>query len=200
MSATTRPVSRLSQLDLNKVYAYADYLTWQFSDRIELIKGKIFEKSPAPSTAHQRIATSLTGLIWAHFQGKSCQVFSAPFDVRLPRTGKADDQIFTVVQPDLCVICDQSKLDERGCVGAPDLVVEILSPGNSSKEMKEKFEAYEEAGVREYWLVNLLDKVALVYVLDESGKYFGLPPVTEQDLLRSRIFPDLAVDLKTVFA
>ncbi len=105
----------------------------------------------------------------------------------------------TVVQPDLCVICDESKLDEQGCAGAPDLVVEILSPGNSTKEMREKFRVYEEAGVREYWIVNPAEKVVLIYILDAGGKYAGLAPVTEEDPLRAHIFPELVIDLKVVF-
>ncbi len=106
----------------------------------------------------------------------------------------------TVVQPNLCVVCDESKLDEQGCAGAPDLVVEILSPGNSTREMRDKFSVYEEASVREYWMVNATEKIVLIYVLNAEDRYIGLAPLTGEDLLRSSIFPDLCIDLKEVFA
>jgi Uma2 family endonuclease len=128
-------------------------------------------------------------------------VFSAPFDVRLTRKAKAShEEITTVVQPDLCVICDLSKLDERGCLGAPDLVIEILSSGNSKKEMREKFEVYQESGVREYWLVNPTDENVIIYTLNEQGIYIGLAPYIAGDMLRSAIFPELLIDLGEVFA
>lgn len=193
------PITDISQLDLNGSYTYADYLLWQFEERVELIRGKLFKMSPAPNTQHQRISRVLAYRLSAFFINQRCEMFSAPFDVRLPVSRKKG-QDTTVVQPDLCVICDPNKLDERGCAGAPDLVIEILSPGNSKKEMREKFEVYEEAGVREYWLVNPLDNVVLVYVLNEAGKYIGLAPVTEDQELRAAIFPELLIDLKEVFA
>ena len=104
-----------------------------------------------------------------------------------------------MVQPDLCVVCDVAKLDQRGCVGAPDLIIEILSPGNTKKEMKEKFSLYEESGVREYWLVQPVDNTVLVYVLNEDGKFIGLQPFTEDEYISPTIFPDLSIDLMEVF-
>lgn len=192
------PITDISQLDLNGSYTYADYLLWQFEERVELIRGKLFRMSPAPNRRHQTMLGELHLQIAPFFKKQHCQVFLAPFDVRLS-VSKRKGQDTTVVQPDLCVICDLDKLDERGCAGAPDLIIEILSPGNSKKEMREKFEVYEEAGVREYWLVNPLDNVVLVYVLNEAGKYIGLAPVTEDQELRAAIFPDLVIDLKEVF-
>lgn len=193
------PITDISQLDPNGSYTYDDYLLWQFEERVELIRGKLFKMSPAPNTRHQRMLGELHVQLRSCFNKQICQVFLAPFDVRLP-VSRRKGQDTTVVQPDLCVICDPNKLDERGCAGAPDLVIEILSPGNSKKEMREKFEVYEEAGVREYWLVNPLDNVVLVYVLNEAGKYIGLAPVTEDQELRAAIFPELLIDLKEVFA
>jgi len=192
------PITDISQLDLNGFYTYADYLLWQFEERVELIRGKLFRMSPAPNRRHQTMLGELHLQIAPFFKKQHCQVFLAPFDVRLP-INKRKGQDTTVVQPDLCVICDPDKLDERGCAGAPDLIIEILSPGNSKKEMKEKFEVYEEAGVREYWLVNPSDNVVLIYVLNEAGKYIGLAPVTEDQELRAAIFPNLVIDLKEVF-
>lgn len=112
---------QLSDLDLSKTYTYADYFKWQFDERLELIKGKIFEMSPAPSRSHQRISAVLTAKLVNYLKGKPCQIYAAPFDVRLPRVSKDDAAIYTVLQPDICVICDLSKLDERGSLGLPIL-------------------------------------------------------------------------------
>ncbi|MBX2926852.1 MAG: Uma2 family endonuclease [Saprospiraceae bacterium] len=194
-----KPVTKLSDLDPEGSYTYADYMLWQFQERVELIRGRLFRMSPAPNLMHQRISQGLNRCLLNFFYQKPCQVFAAPFDVRLS-VGSKRGKDSTVVQPDLCVVCDESKLDEQGCAGAPDLVVEILSPGNSGKEMKEKFRVYEEAGVREYWIVNPAEHLALVYILHAEGRYIGLAPVTEEDPLRSHIFPELVIDLKEVFA
>lgn len=195
-------ITSLDQLDPNGTYTYADYLLWRLEERIELIRGKIFKMSPAPSVRHQEVSMNLTTILAPHFKKAPCKLFSAPFDVRLPKKNvKKGGKTHTVVQPDLCVICDLSKLDERGCEGAPDLVIEILSPGNSRKEMKEKFEVYEESGVKEYWIVNPTEKMVQVFLLDEEkGKYFGIQPFVEDDMMPSHVFPDLKVDLMEVFA
>ena len=149
-------ITSLSQLDPNGIYSYADYLTWKFEQALEVIKGKIFPMS-GPSRIHQKISWQLSGTFFNHFKQHRCEAYAAPFDVRLydkKKSQKADKDIFTVVQPDLCVICDLTKLDDRGCLGAPDLIVEILSPGNSTREMKIKKELYAESGVKEYWIVD----------------------------------------------
>jgi len=197
-SIANKPITSLSQLDPEGVYTYADYLNWQFQERVELIRGRLFPMSPAPNTFHQQILGALNFCLYGHFLGKQCQVFAAPFDVRLPVSRKKG-QTTTVVQPDLCIICDASKLDNQGCDGAPDLIIEILSPGNSKKEMREKYQVYEESGVREYWLVYPLDREVRVYVLNEEGKYIGLAPVLEDEVLRSAVFSGLEVDLGMVF-
>jgi len=201
MSTATLPkiVTQFSDLDPEGYYTYADYLLWQFQERVELIKGRIFKMSPAPNMSHQRVSGNLSRELLNYFYKKSCQVFIAPFDVRLPVKDKKGRNS-TVVQPDLCIICDESKLDEQGCNGAPDWVIEILSPGNSRFEMREKFRIYEEAGVREYWIVNPAERIVLQYVLNESGQYSGLAPATEEDQLRPHIFPDWVIDLKEVFS
>ena len=110
-----------------------------------------------------------------------------------------NNAVVTVVQPDLCVICDPEKLDDRGCIGAPDLVVEILSPGNSKTEMRDKFDLYEEAGVKEYWLVHPDERTVQIYQLNESGKYIGLRPFVDDDSITTPIVPGLMVDLRDVF-
>lgn len=199
MDTSAQPIiTDLSQLDPEGRYTYADYLMWRFKERVELIRGKLLRMSPAPNRMHQEVATQLTRHFANFFAGKICRVYTAPFDVRLPVSRRLG-QDTTVVQPDLCVICDPAKLDEHGCAGAPDLVVEILSPGNSSREMGEKFRVYEEAGVREYWIANPEEKVVLIYVLNDKGAYIGLAPVTVDSPLRASIFPELAIDLREVF-
>ena len=117
-------ITNINQLDLSKTYTFADYLTWKFQERIELIRGKIFQMSPAPNRYHQRVSSNLHGMFWSVLKGNTCGLYSAPFDVRLINFKKSSDenQIFTVVQPDLCIICDREKLDDKGCIGSPDLV------------------------------------------------------------------------------
>jgi Uma2 family endonuclease len=194
-------ITDINQLDLEGTYSYADYLTWQFKERVELFKGKVLKMSPAPSVKHQRAASNLHYSFRSHFKSNQCQIFFAPFDVRLydrRKSSKANKEIYTVVQPDLCVICDEKKLDTKGCNGAPDLVIEILSPGNTKREMDQKYELYQEAGVKEYWLVEPADEAVFVYTLNEEGVYIGLKPATTT--LVSRLFPDLVLELNEVFA
>ncbi len=160
-------ITSLSQLDLTKTYSYADYVLWQFKERVELLRGKIMAMSPAPNNLHQKALFELSGIFYQHFKFQTCQVRFAPYDVRLLDSKKShkDKDIFTVVQPDLCVICDESKIEDRGCLGAPDLIVEILSPGNSDKEMKFKYDLYQENGVREYWIIHELSRRFLLKLL-----------------------------------
>jgi len=149
-------------------YTYTDYLQWNFEERLELIRGRIFKMSPAPNTTHQKISFRLS-IILSPCLKKNCQVFIARFDVSLPvKNRKKDYEVNTVVQPYLCVLCDESKLDERGCCGAPDLMVEILSPGNTRKEMRIKPKLYEESGVKEYWIISQVKENVMVFVLDEQ--------------------------------
>jgi len=168
-------ITQLSQLDLTASYSYADYLTWQLNETVELIKGKIQLMSPAPNVKHQRLSIYLSSRLFYYFENKACQVFSAPFDVRLYDRTKSllvNKEITTVVQPDICVICDNSKLDEQGCNGAPDWIIEILSKGNSKKEVKIKHALYAESGVKEYWLVFPYEEVVQQFVLnDENNSY-----------------------------
>jgi Uma2 family endonuclease len=189
---------QLADLDLNKVYTYADYYKWQFDERVELIKGKIFKMSPAPSATHQRLSSRLHTAIGSYLWGKKCELFSAPFDVRLPRKTSKDEDIITVLQPDLCVICDPSKIEERGCLGAPDLVVEVLSPGNSRKELKNKFDVYEEAGVKEYWIVDPIRQTLQINKL-ENGQYKPMRALTAGDIVTTEILPDFSLNVEELF-
>jgi Uma2 family endonuclease len=192
------PVMTFAELDLNKVYTYADYFKWQFEERVELIKGRIFKMSPAPNRIHQKLSGDIHGQLWSFLKGNKCQVFSAPFDVRLPRKSKNDKDIVTVLQPDICVICDPSKLDERGCLGAPDIVVEILSPGNNAKELKNKYEVYEESGVKEYWVVSPQDNTFIIYTLI-NGKYDASRLMVAGDVVTSSVLEGFSLDLTELF-
>ena len=194
-------ITDINQLDVNGTYTYADYLLWRFKEQVELLRGKLFKMSPAPREIHQRVLNEINFELMSFFRNKTCRVYPAPFDVRIPAKGTkgmTDNQIYTIVQPDLCVVCDLEKIDGRGCVGAPDLVVEILSPSNSRKDLKDKYELYQEAGVPEYWIVDADDKAIYRYVL-EGDTYIGLPPVSEGDVFSSRKFPEMKIDTKLIF-
>jgi Uma2 family endonuclease len=195
-------ITALSQLDLNKTYSYADYLTWQFGEIVELVKGKISTMSPAPSVSHQRIELKLALEIGNYFKGKKCELFVAPFDVRLYDRKKsilANQDIHTVVQPDLCVICNPEFLDEQGCNGAPDWIIEILSKGNSKREMQVKYELYREAGVSEYWIVYPNDCAIHQFVLNENERYDLVKMFTDDDVATSYLFPELEIKLEEIF-
>jgi Uma2 family endonuclease len=193
-------ITNIKQLDLNGSYTYADYLLWQFKDRVEIIKGKIFKMSPAPSRSHQEISMTVTLILAKFLKNQPCKLYAAPFDVRLInfKESTKDNQITSVVQPDLCIVCDKSKLDDKGCIGAPDLIIEILSPGNSNREMTIKFDLYEENGVKEYWIVNQSEKTILIYVLKEN-RFIGLKPIVESGRVESPTFPSLKFSVKNIF-
>ncbi|GAB4023610.1 Uma2 family endonuclease [Spirosoma koreense] len=191
-------ITDISQLDPNGTYTYADYLKWQFDESVELIKGKLYRMSPAPKRAHQLAVSHLLVDISNYLGDKRCDVYTAPFDVRLPiRTDRKPDQLHTVVQPDICVVCDLSKLDDDGCLGAPDWIIEITSPRTTRNDFREKFDLYEESGVREYWIVQPKEKAVNVYVLEE-GRY-ALVDVYESGDIPSCIFPDLLVSHERIF-
>ncbi len=194
-------IKNLSQLDPNGVYTYADYLSWKIEQALELIKGKIF-KMAAPSRKHQDVSREITLALGNHFKNHRCKLYSAPFDVRLFDKQKsilADKNIYTVVQPDLCIICDLKKLDDRGCLGAPDLIIEILSPGNSNREMKIKKNLYAESGVLEYWIVDPNSEIITRFNLETDDNY-GRPYIfLSEDIMPSIIFTDFSLNLKEVF-
>jgi len=189
----------VAEPDPSYTYTYADYLQWKFLERLELFRGKIF-KMGAPNTLHQVVTGNLYGEIRNFLKGKSCKVFVAPYDIRLPvQNRKKDDEITTVVQPDVCIVCDPSKVDERGVCGAPDLVIEVLSPGNSQKEVRYKYELYEEAGVREYWVVNPTEQNLIVFLLTEEGEFGSGRMYTNGDKLAMNILPGYSINVTEIF-
>jgi Uma2 family endonuclease len=190
---------QFADLDLSKTYTYADYLKWTFDERLELIKGKIFKMSPAPGSVHQLISGAVFNELYNYLKRKPCKVFSAPFDVRLIRRSVDDKDITTVVQPDICVICDARKVDEKGCIGAPDIVVEILSPGNNKKELQNKYEVYEDAGVLEYWIIHPTEKTFFKYTLTDGG-FQASKLLTVGSEVTTPILPGFVLSLDELFA
>jgi Uma2 family endonuclease len=158
-------------------HTYGDYRRWPEDMRYELIDGISYAMAPAPSLRHQEVLLELARQVANALRDNPCRPFIAPFDVRLPRANEADDRIDTVVQPDLSVICDRTKLDDRGCRGAPDWVVEVLSPATAAHDQILKRDVYERAGVREYWLVHPVDRVVTSYRQEVAG--FGRPDIRE---------------------
>ncbi len=182
-----------------ELFTYGDYRNWTDDDRWELIDGVPYDMSPAPSPRHQLLLAQLLRQFTNYLDGKPCLAIPAPFDVRLPEADENDDQVATVVQPDLSVICDRSKLDNAGYRGAPALVMEILSPKTAQKDLTIKFVRYERAGVPEYWIVDPAARNVKVFSLGANGRY-GEPSVyPEASHPRVKIFPDLEIDLKAVF-
>ncbi len=185
---------------LNQRFTYKDYLSWTDDrERWELINGVAYDMSPAPTRWHQDITGSLFALLKNYLKDKDCRVYIAPFDIRLPGGFKTDNDVDTVVQPDISVFCDESKLDDRGGNGAPDLIIEILSPSTASKDLKEKFFLYERVGVKEYWVVDPANRTLTVFVLGESGKYVRGVVYAGEDILKTVLFEGLEIRMEEVF-
>ncbi len=175
-------------------FTYGDYSQWSEDERWELINGEAFAMS-APSRLHQEIVLELGRQIANYLKGKSCKPYIAPFDVRLPKNNEQDDKIDTVVQPDISVICDKNKLDDKGCRGAPDWIIEILSPSTAIRDMDVKYQLYQQVGVKEYWIISPTEKWGMKYILNENKTYnqpkiFSLSETTQVSL-----FPDLLIEL-----
>ena len=196
-----REIVSLEQLDLaNGRYSYADYLTWEFEQMVEIIKGKILPMA-APSRRHQEISRELNFLLYKYFMTNPCMFFAAPFDVRLydkRKSIKANKDVFTVVQPDVCAVCDEAKLDKKGCFGSPDLVVEILSPGNTQHDLRRKYALYEEHGVSEYWIVFPGDRTITVFTL-QNGRYEVAGEYAEPGPVPCATLPEFVIDWTEVF-
>ena len=183
----------LPQLKI-EYHTYADYTDWPEDVRYELIDGIAYAMAPAPTRIHQHLVGELFRQVANALKNKPCQTFVAPFDVRLPHADEADEQIDTVVQPDVLVVCDPAKLDERGVRGAPDWVAEVLSPGSAKRDLIVKLAVHERAGVPEYWLLHPTDRLVTVYRLGEDGQY-GRPVISEmQGMLKIGVLPDVTID------
>ena len=193
------PITHFSQLDLSKTYTYADYLTWKFDEFVELIKGRVVRPMAGAGRRHQTVSRRLAYRIEDFLLDKQCEMFNAPFDVRLTSsTGNGDAQIRSVVQPDIFVVCDQAKLDERGCLGAPDWVIEIVSPGNTAHDTRTKFGLYEENGVREYWIVYPGQQTIEAYVL-ENERYELAAEYAQPGPMPVTTLPGLVLEWSQIF-
>jgi len=182
---------------------YHDYLNWPEGERREVIDGIPYFMSPAPSRMHQEISGELFFQIRSYLKGKGCKVYAAPFDVRLYNEDDYqydNNKIYNVVQPDITVICDDSKLDEKGAKGAPDFIVEIVSPSSTFLDYVKKLNLYGDYGVKEYWIINPIKKNILVYRISETGNY-GTPDIyTEGDSIKVSIFENLIIQLESIFS
>ncbi|GHV92056.1 hypothetical protein AGMMS50268_25590 [Spirochaetia bacterium] len=188
-----------SALDYNlyedQHYTYADMLEWDEDLRAEIIDGEVYLMSP-PARFHQEINSELHGQLWAFLKGKPCKLYPVPFGVRLfPKEDLSDD---TVVEPDIVVVCDHSKLDDRGCKGAPDLVIEILSPSNTQRDRIVKFRKYLAAGVREYWIVDPNQKTVEIHIL-KAGQYVTTVYDATEEAPVS-VLPGCKIKLQDVFS
>lgn len=180
-------------------FTYYDYLHWEDCHRYEIIDGILFDMSPAPGRTHQKISMELSRHLANFFDKKECEVYAAPFDVLLPEYEEADEDVRNVVQPDITIICDLSKLSEKGCRGAPDVVIEILSPHTAKKDMKYKLILYQRSGVKEYWVVDPSNKLLYQYRLGDNNQYGMASIFTEDEVFEPTLFPELTLDLKNIF-
>ena len=183
-----------------KHFSYADYKGWPDDERWELIDGVAYCMSPAPTSAHQALAGEFYWRIAAFLHGKSCRAFMAPFDVRLAEADATDDQVINVVQPDIVVYCDTSKIDQRGGKGAPEWIIEVLSPSTAARDQREKLALYERFGVEEYWLVHPGDRLLTIYRRNESGLYGRAQLFDEEATVTAPNFPELNFSLMEIFS
>ncbi len=185
-------------------FSYADYLDWSDGKPREIIGGIVYSLS-APFRKHAKATASLFGKTWSYINQRKgkCEIYHAPFDVRLPLNGEvSNDKIYNVVQPDICVICDPSKLDKRGCIGAPDLIVEVFSPSTGKRDMNEKYFLYEAAGVREYWIAYPDSQAVTVFILQPDGKFgdgITYEVINGQTQVPVKILEGLFIDLEEIF-
>jgi Uma2 family endonuclease len=189
----------VSEPDYSGSYTVKDYLSWTFDGLYEIIKGKVWKMSPAPTSDHQRIDRRIVRKMLPYFpEGENCELFYAPYDVYLIKEGDDLERATTVLQPDVCIVCDPKKIEKRGCIGAPDLVVEIISPSTAKKDMNDKFNIYEEFGVKEYWVVFPGEKAINIYTLVED-KYELFKSYSQDEELQSPLFEHLKFRLEEIF-
>ena len=185
-------------IDYNKVYTYGDYLKLEIDEMVEIIRGKILRMSPAPKVKHQTISINLSSKIYNALKGKTCKVYNAPIDVVLPINNKNRTKSTTVVQPDICVICDPSIIEENAVFGVPDFVIEIVVGKDVKRDTQYKYSIYEEAGVGEYWIVFGEMRFVEVFIL-ENGKYQRLNAFSEDDIIPVKTLPGLSISIDDIF-
>lgn len=183
----------------NKRYTYKDYLSCTKEEKYEIINGVPYAMSLVQSRVHQEISMRLVNEIYNYLKGKKCKVYAAPLDVRLCKEDLVDSDILDVVQPDITVVCDENKLDDRGVKGVPDLIIEIVSPSSTSLDYVKKLNLYGDYGVREYWIINPKTQKLLVYKIDNND-FYGEPEMyAREDKVKVGIFKELTIDLMEIF-
>lgn len=183
----------------NYGFTYGDYLTWQLDEMVELIKGRIFRMRPAPSTNHQSVLNRLYHSITNYFKEDSCKYFVAPTDVVFPFNLKDTNKATTVVQPDIFVVCDKSKITLNAVIGAPDWIIEIISPHTAKKDLQYKYEVYEEAEVKEYWTVFPRERAISIYFLNENNEYELSKTYEYKGKVSPLLYPEINFDLEKLF-
>lgn len=181
-------------------YTYADYVQWNDGKRWELICGIATDMTPSPSRQHQKILGNLHNQFYNYLRNKTCEVYLAPFDVRLTIESEKEHENDTVLQPDLSVVCDPNKLDDRGCKGAPDIVIEILSPETAKRDLTVKLAAYEQAGVLEYWIIHPGEKTVMIFSLNAENEYSKPTVYGVGDEIKVGLFDDLYISLENAFS
>ncbi|MCP4129449.1 MAG: Uma2 family endonuclease [bacterium] len=181
----------------NPKYTYADYLTWNDNQRWEIIEGKRYALPSGNPTRHQTTVGNIIGLMGSYF--KSWPYFGFFLDVRLGETPKIDESVINVVQPDIVGVYDESKLDNKGVTGSPDILIEILAPESMEKDWREKYDLYEKYGVRSYWIIDPGLKAAHIYILNDAGKFSQEARHEYEGIIESAIYPGLKIDLKELF-
>ena len=185
-------------MNYDKLYTYGDYLKFEFEEMVEIIRGKLFRMSPAPRVKHQSISGNIFAQLHQNLRGKGCRVYNAPIDVVLPIANKKRNKSTTVVQPDICVICDPKIIEETAVFGVPDFVIEIIAGKDVKRDTKDKYSVYEEAGVGEYWIVFGEMRFVEVYILEE-GKYQRLNAFSEDDVIPVKTLPGLSISIEDIF-
>ncbi|GFI47991.1 hypothetical protein IMSAGC019_03317 [Lachnospiraceae bacterium] len=181
-------------------YTFADILSWEGNERIEIINGEAFMMA-APSRIHQEICFEMGRQLGNYLEGKQCKAYPAPFGVRLfQRAGDSPEDVDTIVEPDISVICDRSKLDQYGCNGAPDLVIEVLSPSTQRHDQLVKLNLYQRAGVREYWIVDPENKTVRVMLQSGNGFLQTHEIYRQEEVAKVNVLEGCFIELGKVFS
>lgn len=184
----------------NKLYSYSDYKSYGMNERIEIIDGHIHDMAPTPARIHQKLIVELSTLINNHLKANNseCELYVAPFDVLFTNDNTDSENCINIVQPDISIICDKNKLNDKGCIGAPDLIIEIVSPFNPSNDYIRKLNLYSHYKVREYFIINPANRTILEYRLDENMQYTAPESYTFDNTIKVGIFNNLAIDFPSL--
>jgi len=188
----------IMEMAKERIFSYADYLTWNDNKRWELIEGVPYNLA-SPSDIHQAISGNLFAIFHNYLKGKSCRAYYAPFDVILSESSEKNEEIIDILQPDIIIVCDKNKISRKGCTGAPDLIVEILSPSTSSKDCIQKKELYEKHKIKYYWIVDPDNEEVFIFKLTKHNIYGHPETYKKEDIIKVDNFEGLNVILKDIF-